>query len=247
MHGRADQGTWLGLWATPRAGADRATQGIIGTQPRGRPPVAEGSDVRRLGRGSVALDGASKGQYQGNLCQVGQRPAEQLDYLASLLKRMAAINTDQQLFDFVLLKVLETYLWDIPYSGQKPPKAARSLSSGEALVTLLRCVAAYGHTTGDEALAAFKAGISSVKQARSQAQPPSFESLDQARDLTALDAALARLASLKPAARRKVLAAVLACIRHDHHIQLAEHESFRAIAATLGCPVPPTTSITANV
>jgi len=176
-----------------------------------------------------------------------QRPAEQLDYLASLLKRMAAINTDQQLFDFVLLKVLETYLWDIPYSGQKPPKAARSLSSGEALVTLLRCVAAYGHTTGDEALAAFKAGISSVKQARSQAQPPSFESLDQARDLTALDAALARLASLKPAARRKVLAAVLACIRHDHHIQLAEHESFRAIAATLGCPVPPTTSITANV
>jgi hypothetical protein len=176
-----------------------------------------------------------------------QRPAEQLDYLANLLKRMTAINTDEQLFEFVLLRVLATYLWDIPNSGQNPPKSATSLSAADALVKLLSCVAAYGHTTSDEALAAFKVGISTLKHPRSQAPSPSFVPLDEARDLAALDAALARLASLKPAARRSVLAAVLACIRHDHHIQLAEHELFRAIAATLGCPVPPTTSITANV
>jgi len=40
---------------------------------------------------------------------------------------------------------------------------------------------------------------------------------------------------------------VLACIRHDHHIELAEHELFRAIAATLGCPVPPTAAIDPDV
>ena len=43
-----------------------------------------------------------------------------------------------------------------------------------------------------------------------------------------------------------VLAAVLACIRHDGHIGIAELELFRAIAATLGCPVPPAAAINAD-
>jgi hypothetical protein len=45
---------------------------------------------------------------------------------------------------------------------------------------------------------------------------------------------------LRPQAKRRVLAGVLATIQHDRRTALAEIELFRAIAATLGCPLPPT-------
>src|SRR5690606_18514438 len=62
--------------------------------------------------------------------------------------------------------------------------------------------------------------------------------LESMRDLLRLDAALARLSRLAPRAKRRVLEAVLATIRHDRRIGTEELELFRAIAATLGCPLP---------
>ncbi len=168
-----------------------------------------------------------------------QRPAEQLEFLSTLLRRLTEINTNERLFDYVLLRLLDSYLWDLPNSRVKPPKAARSLAPGTALVTLLRCVAAYGHDDSATALAAFKAGIATLSKRNARILEPSFEPLADARDLRDLDTALARLSAARPQARGRVLAAVLACIRHDHRIELAEHELFRAIAASLGCPVPP--------
>jgi Zn-dependent protease with chaperone function len=176
-----------------------------------------------------------------------QRPAEQLEFLSTLLKRLTDMNTNERLFDYVLLRLLESYLWDLPNSGMKPPKATRRLSASAAVVTLLRCVAAYGHDNSTAALAAFKAGVASIGKRKARVPEPSFEPLADARNLGDLDGALARLAVLRPRARARVLAAVLACIRHDHHIELAEHELFRAIAATLGCPVPPAAAIDPDV
>ena len=54
-----------------------------------------------------------------------------------------------------------------------------------------------------------------------------------------LDAALDRLTRLSPRAKREALRAVLVTIRHDETIEVEEIELFRAIAATLDCPVPP--------
>ena len=176
-----------------------------------------------------------------------QRPAEQLEFLSTLLKRLTDINTNERLFDYVLLRLLESYLWDLPNSAMKPPRATRRLSPHAAVVTLLRCVAAYGHDNTAAALAAFKAGVASIGKRTARIPEPSFEPLTDARNLGNLDGALARLATLRPRVRARVLAAVLACIRHDHHIELAEHELFRAIAATLGCPVPPTAAIDPDV
>ena len=110
---------------------------------------------------------------------------------------------------------------------------------GTALVTLLRCVAAFGHDDSDTALAAFRASVSALAKNGTRIPEPDFESMDAARNLGELDDALARLAAARPVARERVLRAVLECIRHDHRIELAEYELFRAIAATLGCPIPP--------
>jgi uncharacterized heparinase superfamily protein len=85
------------------------------------------------------------------------------------------------------------------------------------------------------ALAAFRAGCAALGgDARREPAPP----LDSMRDLLRLDAALARLERLAPRAKRRVLEAALATIRHDKRIGSEELELFRAIAATLGCPLP---------
>jgi hypothetical protein len=68
---------------------------------------------------------------------------------------------------------------------------------------------------------------------------PDFDPTQKARKLETLDTALWRLGRLRPKVKQRVLAGVLACIRHDHHIAVEESELFRAIAAVLGCPTAP--------
>ncbi len=116
-----------------------------------------------------------------------QRPAEQLEFLFTLLTRLTEINTNERLFDYVLLRLLESYLWDLPNSGMKPPKAARSMGLSTALVNLLRCVAAYGHGGSGPALAVFKAGVAAINEGRTRIPEPSFEPLADTRNLNDLD------------------------------------------------------------
>ena len=175
-----------------------------------------------------------------------QRPPEQLEFLVSLLRRLTEQDGNERLFDYVLLRLLESYLWDLPNLGLKPLKAARTMPLATALVTLLRCVAAFGHDDGDSALAAFRASVSSFAKSGTRIPEPDFTSLETVRNLGELDDALARLATARPVARERVLRAVLECIRHDHRIELAEYELFRAIAATLGCPIPPAAAATGD-
>jgi Zn-dependent protease with chaperone function len=58
-------------------------------------------------------------------------------------------------------------------------------------------------------------------------------------DLNALDAALAELEEAAPQVKRRVLEAVVACIAADRQISVAEAELLRAIASSLGVPMPP--------
>jgi len=172
-----------------------------------------------------------------------QRPAEQLDFLSGTLQKLADLNPDARLFDYVLLRMLASFFDDLPGPTLRQRKPAR-LTTSAALVSLLRSVASYGHEDGASALAAFKAGIAAIGAKGARIPEPSFDPMDHGRDLRLLDDALVRLADLRPRAKQRVLAATLACIRHDRRIDIAELELFRAIAATLGCPVPPAALIT---
>ena len=53
------------------------------------------------------------------------------------------------------------------------------------------------------------------------------------------DAALAELAQASPNVKREMIAAVTACIAADGKVTVEESELLRAIAAVLGCPLPP--------
>lgn len=171
------------------------------------------------------------------------RPAEQLSFVLDLLRRVTKLNPDEQLFDYALLRLLESYL-DAPGSSDAAARARlRTGSASSAVIDLLRCVAAHGHDDAATALTAFRTGLARVSSTAKDIAEPSFSPLEDARRLEILDAALARLAELRPKQKQRVLAGVLASIHYDRHISITELELFRVIAASLGCPMPPAMAI----
>ena len=51
---------------------------------------------------------------------------------------------------------------------------------------------------------------------------------------------------MSPNVKREMLTAVTACIAADGKVTLEENELLRAIAAVLGCPVPPVAAATSD-
>lgn len=174
-----------------------------------------------------------------------RRPAEQLSFVLDLLHRVTEQNSDERLFDYALLRLLESYL-DAPGISHAAvqTRSQRGSVSG-AVVDLLRCVAAHGHDDAGTALTAFRTGLARVASSAANVAEPSFSPLEEARRLEPLDAALTRLAQLRPKQKQRVLAGVLASIHCDRRISIPELELFRVIAATLGCPMPPAMAIAA--
>ena len=171
-----------------------------------------------------------------------QRPREQLAYLSDLLGRVQAAEPAPRLFDFVLLRVLATYLGDIPGAAGRSPRGGRPLDARSAVRALLATVAAFGHEQASAARAAYEAGVASVGWAVAP-DDPAFEPPAAQRDLARLDAALAALASIRPRDKERVLRGVLAAIRADAVTAVEERELFRVIAIALGTPIPPDAAI----
>jgi len=169
-----------------------------------------------------------------------KRPNEELTFLRELLARLGGLEAAPRLFDFVLLRVLGAYL----RAGAGAPQAvtrpqAPTLDARTASRTLLANVAAFGHEDAAGARAAYAAGLGALGWPPEPGSDPAFEPPTTARDLGHLDAALRALARLRPQHKQRLLRGVLATIRADATIATAERDLFRAIAATLDCPVPP--------
>ncbi len=168
-----------------------------------------------------------------------QRPREELEYLWELLTRVQELEPAPRLFDFVLLRVLKTYLRDIPGAEPAAGQRGRNLPDARTAVrVLLATVAAFGSDEAKSARASYDAGMASVGWSHGSDEP-TFEPLAAQRDFERLDSALAALASVRPRDKERVLRGVLATIRADAVTATAERELFRVIALSLGCPLPP--------
>jgi Zn-dependent protease with chaperone function len=167
-----------------------------------------------------------------------RRPAEQIRYLLDLLGKLAALEDEPQLFDYVLTRVLAAYLRAQPTAAQSAPRALSKSGLRDAVRSLLATVAAFGNADAASARAAYAAGLAAVGWSDA-GDAPSFESAPDTRNLAKLDDALAALSGLPPKPKLKLLRGVLATIRADGKVELDEQELFRAIAATLDCPLPP--------
>ena len=168
-----------------------------------------------------------------------RRPAEQIRYLLDLLGKIAALEVEPRLFDYVLIHVLAAYLRAQPTAGGVARRPAATKDAlRDAVRALLATVAAFGNADASAARAAYAAGLAAVEYSDA-GEVPRFESSAETRNLAKLDEALVSLSGLRPDAKLKLLRGVLATIRADGKIELDEQELFRAIAATLDCPLPP--------
>ena len=167
-----------------------------------------------------------------------QRPREQLAYVVELTTRVQALETTPRLFDFVLLRLVKSYLRDVPGVEQGPRRADRALDPRAAVRALLATVAAFGSEQAGAARAAYAAGIASVGWTVEPGDP-TFDPPAALRDLERLDSALAALAAIRPREKQRVLRGVSAAIKADSVTATEERELFRVIAVALDCPVPP--------
>jgi Zn-dependent protease with chaperone function len=172
-----------------------------------------------------------------------QRPREELTYLSDLLTRVQSIETVPRLFDFVLLRLVKTYLNNVPGAEPEPRRSRRDLPDARAAVrALLATVAAFGSEQSGAARSAYEAGIASVGW-RVEPADPTFEPPADERDLARLDSALAALSSARPRDKERVLRGVLATIRADAVTASEERELFRVVALALGTPLPPDVAV----
>jgi Zn-dependent protease with chaperone function len=148
----------------------------------------------------------------------------------------ALVAADQKidLFEWTLQRLLLAHLRP-HFERVKPPRVRHSRLRGlrSECSVVLSILAYAGHPGDAEQRTAFAAGAS---------QLPEIETALLPRDrcgLADLDAALERLAETSPTCLRQLLTACAACIAADHEVTQAEGELLRAIADSLGCPMPP--------
>jgi Zn-dependent protease with chaperone function len=170
------------------------------------------------------------------------RPGEQIDFLFELLERLAGVDGELSLFEILLQRMLRAYF----YPAERSRSSARDRAA--AMQTLIAVIALEGHADRAAAASAFAAGVETLERGdtpatRALAPDDSNDILQRAAlasDYAPLERALDTLAGAPPTERRQVLTALAVTMRHDARTTLIEAELFRTIAATLGCPVPPT-------
>jgi len=138
-----------------------------------------------------------------------RRPAEQIRYLLDLLGRVNALDSEQRLFDFVLLRVLAAYMRAQPGAAQAGARRAdgHEVARRDAVRNLLTNVPRSATRT--------RPPLCRVRHRRQRsrlARRPSavVRPPTSARDLAKLDAALLELAALRPNDKQKLLRSVLA-------------------------------------
>jgi hypothetical protein len=137
-------------------------------------------------------------------------------------------------FEWSLQRILLHGL-DAHYDGAKPPRVRheRLAPLQPQCEVLLSVLARAGHRDAQAARRAFDAGTQALGLPEARMRAAGEAGLD------ALDAALADLEEAAPQVKRRVLEAVAACIAADRQISVAEAELLRAIASSLGVPMPP--------
>ena len=160
-------------------------------------------------------------------------------YQAFMQTVKALVEADNRIdvFEYALQRVLTHHL-DPLFAGEVRRPAANYYSI-RGLVhetsVLLSVLARKGHSDEAEATAAFQAAAGVIDEPKAV-----FQFVD-AQNCTwdVLDEALDKINEGSHQIKKLVLSAALTCLMHDREITVAETELFRAVADTLGCPVPP--------
>jgi uncharacterized tellurite resistance protein B-like protein len=161
---------------------------------------------------------------------------EQYADFRSNVKRLMESDTQIDLFEFVLQKILIRHL-DLYFSKATGPSIKfRSLIPVLPDVgTILTALTIVGSEDPENRQRAFQAGV------RELLFKPSTHQLElgETTDLASIDAALDRLAQATPEVKRTVLKACAQAVAEDGEIAMHEYEVLRTVADCLDCPMPP--------
>jgi Zn-dependent protease with chaperone function len=196
------------------------------------PPVYQ--ETQRLAADALALPAADRlPTVDLTTAAIKRSSPQQYARFRQAVDALVRADGKLDLFEYCLSRMLFTYL-DVHF-GQKKPPAVRyrtTAAVAQPLTVVLSMLAHVGQSGPEDIQRAFQAGvqgrlIGATLLGRQQC------------DLRAFDAALAELAQSAPNVKRDIVSAVTACIAADGQVTLEENELLRAIAAVLGCPVPP--------
>jgi Peptidase family M48 len=148
----------------------------------------------------------------------------------------ALIQADQRvsLFEFALQRLLLRHL--ASHFGGAKGTGVRYRSSDPlvgSIQQILSALAAVGHSDQAEFAKAYSAGVQTLGWPGLDSAAPRHDV-----DLRALDLALSELDAASNPLKKQVLSACAACIAADGRVTVEEAELIRAIADSLGCPVP---------
>ena len=160
-------------------------------------------------------------------------PSQYRDFRANVHCLMEA-DENISLFEYTLQHMLLRHLESAFHRKAATKKSMRSLAVlRPACVDLLSSLAHVGHSDPEQAGHAFEAGMRELFPESAPAAKMTEPSL------VAIDGALDELAAAVPNLKRGVMVACIACVVADRQVTVAEAELLRAVADSLGCPVPP--------
>lgn len=204
-----------------------APQGLLFEIPRLQPLVLECPVEARLPLLDLAMPALAR-----------LSPAQYATF-AQLVDHLVEADQNLALFELALQRALLRNLgrrFDPAAAAARPQIFALGKLDKE-ISTLLSALAHSGATAAGEGAAhAFEIGAA---QLRSVEKLPLALLPEQYCGLAQVDSALRRLDLLTPRMKKPLLAACAATVAADRRVELAEAELLRAIADTLGCPVPP--------
>ena len=170
-----------------------------------------------------------------------KRPQGQIEFLIDLIDELIQSDGRIELFEYAFARVVQGTLRD----AQRPRHAIvgekrlqHSAEHRRAARTLLSVFAEHGHDTGDDARAAYRAGL--AKLPLSDHERETWTEPDSGGDWVArADQSLATLNRLDAASKANLIAALVRAAASDGGLTIAEAELLRATAAVLQCPLPP--------
>lgn len=219
----------LALLAAPAAG-ERAIQLLRLADPAAR---------RETGRLADALAGVPREDRLAlldlALPALDGLPRAEAEQLVGDLQALAAADGRTTVFEWALQRVVRRRLGPILGGRAAVPVRARTVAEVEVeALELLSVLAWLGARDEAGVQAALDAGAAALGVA-ARWRPLPRDRVRAAR----LDAALARLEGAAPGLKERLLAACAATVLEDGRVTAAEGEVIRAVAATLGVPVPP--------
>lgn len=161
-------------------------------------------------------------------------PEQRVRDLSLLVDRLIHADNRVSLFEYCLGFLLRQQIGEVLAPSARAPRQRLRLDAvADELTLLLSLLARAGHADAAGARYAFAAGANELGTAVSLTYAVAEDWPDR------LDAALARLDRLKPAAKELLVAAMTRAVMHDGSLEVAESELLRTTCAALHCPLPP--------